>query len=204
MIISSSKPFNEILEMLMDKDAVYIIGCSVCAAKQHVGGEPEVAEMVSLLSDAGINVIGGVVAKAACSVRSCEYLQELAPNIKDATAVLVMACGSGTSNIARFVDVDVYPANNTDSLGAMTGDKVIHHLCAMCGQCTIADFGGICPTAQCPKELLNGPCGGSMDGKCEVDPKKDCAWELIYERLERIGRLDLLEEVRDAKDRLVK
>lgn len=204
MIISSSKPFSEILDMLADKDSVFIVGCSVCAAKQHVGGEPEVEEMRSNLMDAGINVIGGVVAKAACSVRSREYLEEIAPEIKDADAVLVMACGSGTSNIARFVDVDVYPANNTESLGAMAGDKVIHHLCAMCGQCTIAEFGGVCPTAQCPKELLNGPCGGSMDGKCEVDPEKDCAWELIYERLERIGRLDLLDEVRDAKDRLVK
>ncbi|MGM0771015.1 MAG: methylenetetrahydrofolate reductase C-terminal domain-containing protein [Halobacteriota archaeon] len=204
MIISSSKPFSEILDMLADKKSVFIVGCSVCAAKQHVGGEPEVEEMKSNLKDAGVNVIGGVVAKAACSVRSLEYLEELAPKIKDADAVLVMACGSGTSNIARFVDVDVYPANNTDSLGAMAGDKVIHHLCAMCGQCTIAEFGGVCPTAQCPKELLNGPCGGSMDGKCEVDPEKDCAWELIYERLERIGRLDLLDDVRDAKDRLVK
>jgi len=204
MIISSSKPFSEILDMLVDKESVFIVGCSVCAAKQHVGGEPEVEEMKSNLKDSGINVIGGVVAKAACSVRSCETLEELAPEIKDADAVLVMACGSGTSNIGRFVDVDVYPANNTDSLGAMAGDKVIHHLCAMCGQCTIAQFGGVCPTAQCPKELLNGPCGGSMDGKCEVDPEKDCAWELIYERLERIGRLDLLDEVRDAKDRLVK
>ncbi|WP_135610382.1 methylenetetrahydrofolate reductase C-terminal domain-containing protein [Methanococcoides sp. AM1] len=204
MIISSSKPFSEIFDMLADKESVFIVGCCVCAAKQHVGGEPEVVEMTSNLKDAGINVIGGIVAKAACSVRSCEALEELAPKIKDADAVLVMACGSGTSNIARFVDVDVYPANNTDSLGAMAGDKVIHHLCAMCGQCTIAQFGGVCPTAQCPKELLNGPCGGSMDGKCEVDPEKDCAWELIYERLERIGRLDLLDEVRDAKDRLVK
>ncbi|MGM0771012.1 MAG: methylenetetrahydrofolate reductase C-terminal domain-containing protein [Halobacteriota archaeon] len=204
MIISSSKPFSEILDMLADKESVFIVGCSVCAAKQHVGGEPEVAEMRSNLKDAGINVIGGVVAKAACSVRSCEALEELAPGIKDADAVLVMACGSGTSNIARFVDVDVYPANNTQSLGAMEGDRIIHHLCAMCGQCTIAEFGGVCPTAQCPKELLNGPCGGSMDGKCEVDPEKDCAWELIYERLERIGRLDLLDEVRDAKDKLVK
>ncbi|WP_440953025.1 methylenetetrahydrofolate reductase C-terminal domain-containing protein [Methanococcoides sp. FTZ1] len=204
MIISSSKPFSEILDMLADKESVFIVGCSVCAAKQHVGGEPEVEEMTSNLKDAGINVIGGVVAKAACSVRSCEALEELAPEIKDADAVLVMACGSGTSNIARFVDVDVYPANNTQSLGAMSGDRIIHHLCAMCGQCTIAEFGGVCPTAQCPKELLNGPCGGSMDGKCEVDPEKDCAWELIYERLERIGRLDLLDEVRDAKDRLVK
>ncbi|WP_135606791.1 methylenetetrahydrofolate reductase C-terminal domain-containing protein [Methanococcoides sp. NM1] len=204
MIISSSKPFSEILGMLMDKESVFIIGCSVCAAKQHVGGEPEVEEMSSNLKEAGVNVIGGIVAKAACSVRSREYLEELAPDIKDADAVLVMACGSGTSNIARFVDVDVYPANNTDSLGAMAGDRIIHHLCAMCGQCTIAEFGGVCPTAQCPKELLNGPCGGSMDGKCEVDPEKDCAWELIYERLERIGRLDLLDAVRDAKDRLVK
>ena len=103
MIISSAKPFNEVLDMLSDKESVYIIGCSVCAAKQHVGGEPDVIAMAEKLGDAGVNVIGWSVAKAACSVRSCDYLLEVAPGIMDADAVLVMACGSGTSNIARFV-----------------------------------------------------------------------------------------------------
>ncbi|HML25340.1 MAG TPA: methylenetetrahydrofolate reductase C-terminal domain-containing protein, partial [Methanomethylovorans sp.] len=89
----------------------------------------------------------------------------------------------------------VYPSNNTDSLGGRSGELVLPQLCEMCGACNIQEFGGICPKANCPKGLLNGPCGGSISGKCEVDPEKDCAWELIYRQLEKIGRLELLEKV---------
>jgi hypothetical protein len=93
--------------------------------------------------------------------------------------------------------VPVYPSNNTNSLGGRSQGEVIPELCAMCGNCTVYYFGGICPKGQCPKQLINGPCGGSKDGKCEVDQDKDCVWELIYLRLERIGRLDLLDIIWD-------
>jgi hypothetical protein len=93
------------------------------------------------------------------------------------------------------VDVPVYPSNNTESLGGRSHGKVLDELCALCGACNVYDFGGICPKSQCPKQLLNGPCGGSMEGKCEVDPEKDCVWALIFTRLEKIDRLDLLEKV---------
>ncbi len=199
MIISSSKPFSEILDMLEGKKNVFIAGCNVCAAKLHVGGEEEVNEMAFRLEEAGFNITGSIVAKAACSVRGKEFL-ETAAEIKDADAVLVMACGSGTSNIARFVDIEVYPANNTDSLGAMEKGEVLNNLCVMCGDCTVREFGGICPQARCPKQLLNGPCGGSIEGKCEVDPEKDCVWELIYTRMETLGKTDMLKNVRGPKD----
>lgn len=195
MIISSSKPFDEILAALEGIDNIFVIGCNVCAARLHVGGEPEVLVMCEKLKEAGKRVVGWVLPTAACSIRSYETLVEKDPNIQTADAILVMACGSGTSVVSRLADVPVYPSNNTDSLGGRSGEQVLPQLCQMCGACNIQEFGGICPKANCPKGLLNGPCGGSMFGKCEVDPEKECAWELIYRQLEKTGRLELLEKV---------
>ncbi|HJH31264.1 MAG TPA: hypothetical protein C5S50_03545 [Methanosarcinaceae archaeon] len=201
MIISSAKPFEEILASLECENDIFIIGCNVCAAKLHIGGEPEVLIMCKRLGDAGKNVVGWTLPTAACSVRSWEALVEKNETIKDAHAILVMACGSGTSVVASVAgDVPVYSSNDTSSLGGLSQGAVLHDQCAMCGKCTIADFGGVCPTAQCAKGLLNGPCGGSMDGKCEVDREMDCAWELIYRRLKGIGRLDLLDRVHEPKE----
>lgn len=195
MIISSAKPFEEILVLLKDEDDIFIIGCGACAAKLHVGGEPEVMDMRRLLEDAGKHVVGWCMPSAACSVVSFDSLMEKNPSIKEAGCILVMACGSGVSIVSKVVEVPVYPSNNTQSLGGRSQGEVIPELCAMCGDCKVYYFGGICPKGQCPKQLLNGPCGGSIEGKCEVDPEKDCVWELIYERLEKIGRLDLLEKI---------
>ena len=203
MIISSSKPFEEILASLEDEDDVFVIGCNVCAAKLKIGGEPEVLAMCERLRVAGKNVIGWILPTAACSVHSWEALVEKNAAIEDAHVIIAMGCGSGTSVISSIVDVPVYSSNNATSLGGLSHGVVIHDQCAMCGKCIIADFGGVCPTAQCAKGLLNGPCGGSMDGKCEVDREKDCAWELIYKRLKLIGRLDLLDVVHEPKEHLV-
>lgn len=195
MIISSSKPFDEILAALEGIDNIFVIGCNVCAAKLHVGGEPEVLAMCEKLKEAGKHVVGWVLPTAACSIRSYETLVEKDPDIQKADAILVMACGSGTSVVSRLADVPVYPSNDTDSLGGRSGEQILPQLCEMCGACNIQEFGGICPKANCPKGLLNGPCGGSMLGKCEVNPEKDCTWELIYRQLEKIGRLELLKKV---------
>lgn len=195
MIISFSKPFDEILAALEDVDNIFVIGCNVCAARLHVGGEPEVLAMCEKLKEAGKHVVGWVLPTAACSIRSYETLVEKDPDIQKADAILVMACGSGTSVVSRLADVPVYPSNDTDSLGGRSGEQVLLQLCEMCGACNIQEFGGICPKANCPKGLLNGPCGGSMSGKCEVNPEKECTWELIYRQLEKTGRLELLEKI---------
>ncbi|MGP8338014.1 MAG: methylenetetrahydrofolate reductase C-terminal domain-containing protein [Methanosarcinaceae archaeon] len=200
MIISSAKPFEDILASLEHENDVFVIGCNVCAAKLHLGGEPEVLAMCECLRAAGKNVVGWILPTAACSVRSWESLVEKNESIKDAHAILVMGCGSGTSVVASIVDVPVYSSNNTTSLGGLSHGVILHEQCAMCGDCTSADFGGVCPNTQCAKGMLNGPCGGSINGKCEVDREKDCAWELIYRRLNTIGRLDLLNRVHEPKD----
>jgi len=195
MIISSGKSFEEIMELLKDEDDIFIVGCNACAAKLHLGGEEDVLQMCKQLEDVGKHVVGWVLPSAACSVASYDSLVDKNPDIKDAKAILVMGCGSGVSVVSGVVDVPVYPSNNTESLGGRSHGKVLGELCALCGSCAVHEFGGICPKGQCPKQLLNGPCGGSMKGKCEVDPEKDCVWALIYSRLEMIGRLDLLEKV---------
>lgn len=200
MIISSPKPFEEILSMLDDAGKIFVIGCGVCATKLHVGGEVEVEEMCFKLAEAGKDVIGGTVTKAACNVKSLDVLLELDPRIAEADSLIIMSCGSGLSIIASIVNIPVHPATNTKSLGGISCGEVKKELCVMCGSCIADYFGGICPTARCPKGLLNGPCGGAMGGKCEVDPEKDCVWELIYLRLKNIGRLDLLEKMFEPKE----
>lgn len=204
MIISSAKPLEEILSLLEDQDNIFVIGCNTCAAKLHLGGEEEVIEMCNFLKGSGKKVVGWTLPTAACSIRSREHLVEKNPAIEDAGAILVMGCGSGASIVAKVIEKPVYTSNNTDSLGGFSKGDVLYGLCAMCGNCKISDFGGICPTARCPKGLLNGPCGGSMDGRCEINPQKECAWELIYHRLEEIGRLDLLDVIWDPKDHVEK
>lgn len=195
MIISSAKPFDEILSILEVTDNIFVIGCGVCATKLHIGGETEVIAMCNKLSNAGKNVIGCIVPTAACSVKSYSALIEKNPEIQKADAILVMACGAGTAVISKYVNVPVYPSNNTNSLGGRSEEYVIVQLCEMCGDCNIQEFGGICPKANCPKGLLNGPCGGSMMNKCEVNLEKECAWKLIYDQLEKTHKLKLLHQI---------
>ncbi|MDD4750122.1 MAG: methylenetetrahydrofolate reductase C-terminal domain-containing protein, partial [Methanosarcinaceae archaeon] len=169
MIITSAKPFEEVLALLKDEDDIFIVGCNVCAAKLKTGGEPEVLCMEARLKASGKRVVGWALPTAACSVRSYESLVEKNAAIKNAHCVLVMGCGSGISTVAKLVNLPVYGSNNTLSLGGKSEGQLLSELCVLCGTCTIWEFGGICPKARCPKGLLNGPCGGAVDGKCEVD-----------------------------------
>lgn len=195
MIITSAKPLEEILSLLKDEDNIFIIGCNVCAAKLKTGGEPEVLEMCRQLENKGKHIVGWALPTAACSVRSFDSLVQKNEKILDARCILVMGCGSGVSIVSSVTEVPVFGSNNTLSLGGSSKEKLLLDQCIMCGNCTIGEFGGICPKAQCPKGLLNGPCGGAIDGMCEVNRDNDCVWALIYERLKKIKRLDLLYTV---------
>jgi hypothetical protein len=204
MIITSAKPIEEILSLLKDEDNIFVIGCNVCAAKLKTGGEPEVIEMCRQLEESGKHVVGWALPTAACSVRSSESLAEKNEKIYDASCILVMGCGSGVSSVADVVEVPVYGSNDTLSLGGSSGGRLLSNQCIMCGNCTISEFGGLCPKAQCPKGLLNGPCGGAVDGICEVNRENKCVWNLIYERLKKIKRLDLLYIVHDPQEHCIK
>jgi len=123
----------------------------------------------------------------------------LNPDIEKAEALLVMSCGGGVSIISSVSELAVYPALDTESLGGVCRDTVVMDQCGMCGECDIQLFGGICPIGQCPKGMLNGPCGGALDGKCEVDERK-CVWDKIYERQKSLGRLEDLKNIHGPKD----
>ncbi len=156
MIISVQKGFDEVLRNLKEEN-IFIIGCGKCASKLHVGGEPEVIEMKKRLARAGKKITGWTVLSTACIINSWEDVLDQNPGIKKAEALLVMSCGGGVSVISGFAGLHVYPALDTQSLGGICKDEIIREECRMCGECIVWMYGGICPLAQCPKGLLNGP-----------------------------------------------
>lgn len=198
MIISRQKEFDELLQNLKGQD-IFIIGCGKCATKIHVGGEPEVLEMKKRLAASGKNITGWTVLSSTCNVGSWEEVLAQNPGIGRSDALLVMSCAGGVSVISSLSEIPVYPALDTESLGGMCRDEIRKEQCCMCGECTIWMFGGICPVAQCPKGLLNGPCGGAVDGKCEVDERR-CIWDGIYEKLKTLGELENLKILHKPKD----
>lgn len=195
--ITEQKPMEEI-ERFLEKDKnVYIIGCGTCATLCHTGGKSEVLKMKEELEKIGKNVVGWIVIPTACDDLTGDALRENASTIQKADAILVMSCAFGVQTVASFADGRnwvVYPALNTLFIGKESGEVgVFSEICRQCGDCLLAFTGGICPVTMCAKGLLNGPCGGTNKGKCEEDPQKDCAWTLIYRRLEKLGKLDLMK-----------
>ncbi len=197
MIIGEQKKLEEIASMLEVQGKVLIAGCRSCVSICHAGGEKEVAvlaESLRLLSD--LKDKGWEIEEVTVE-RQCEreWVAELGPRIQDRSCVLSLACGVGAQTIqAIFPTIRVLPGLNTSNMGAPEEPGVFVERCGGCGDCVLHLTGGICPIARCAKSLLNGPCGGSQGGKCEVSPETPCAWEEIYHSLERLGRLDLLEE----------
>jgi len=198
--ITKQKPFEEIIKSLGKAKKVYIIGCGTCATICHTGGKTEVVEMKEKLEAAGKKVTGWMVVPTACDELTRDALEEQAAEIKKADAVLVMSCAFGVQTVAMFSDKAVYPALNTLFVGKEEAPGQFIEVCMQCGNCVLASTAGICPLVRCAKSLLNGPCGGSVGGKCEVSPDIPCAWQLIYDRLEALGQLDKLEEIEPLRD----
>jgi hypothetical protein len=145
----------------------------------------------------------GLEVLEATAERQCEreFVDELSEQVSKVDAVLSLACGVGVQLMAEmFPKTPVYPALNTKFIGVPEREGLWNEWCAACGDCMLAYTGGICPVVRCAKGLLNGPCGGTNNGKCEVDPEKDCAWTLIYRRLEAQGRLDLMRKYYPPKN----
>jgi Methylene-tetrahydrofolate reductase C terminal len=198
MIISRQKEFKDILKTVEQRN-IFIIGCGKCAAKQHLGGEPEVLEMKKKLGRSGKNVVGCTVLSSACNIASWDDVLTQNPDIKKAEALLVMSCGGGVSIISSVAEKAVYPALDTESLGGVCRDEIVLDQCGMCGECDIWLFGGLCPVGRCPKSMRNGPCGGAVDGKCEVDERK-CVWDEIHIKLKSLRRLEVLNAIHHPKD----
>ncbi len=203
MIITEKKNVQELLDNVKDYKKFFLLGCSECATLCGTGGEPELKAMKELLESEGKEVKGTFVAKTGCQVLGTKVeLKGFKEDLSDVECVIVMSCGAGTqSAVELFPQKAVYPSNNSLFLGNMTRLQMFDERCSLCGECILDKTGGICPITACPKGILNGPCGGTSDGNCEVSPDIKCAWVRIYERMKNIDRLDTLKKnVLDAKD----
>ena len=198
MIIAKRKPFQEIKESLKGHESVLIVGCGTCVAVCLAGGEKEVGLLASQLAiasqvDGRPLRIGEITVERQCDK---EFLEELRAKVVDYDAVLSLACGVGVQFLSdMYEDRVVLPGVDTSFIGANDEVGFWTERCRMCNQCYLATTGAVCPVTMCPKSLLNGPCSGTRDGMCEVDPEKPCAWALIYERLEKTDRLDQIREI---------
>ena len=199
MIITKQKPFEEIEEMTKPFGKLFVVGCGTCSTSCQTGGEEQVAEMAEKLGD---KVIGSAMVEEPCDLRiDRRDLKEHRDVIKEADAILVMSCGVGVQTVGEYSGKIVLPASDTVFIGETERIGKFYDRCKACGECILDETGGICPITRCPKSLLNGPCGGQVEGKCEVgEYKDDCAWVLIWERLKEQDRLDLFMKFRPPRD----
>jgi ferredoxin len=203
MIIAEQKSLQEMQTLIGSAEHVLVVGCGTCVTVCFAGGAREAAIVAASLRMA-TRLKGNPVSIQEVTVqRQCEweYLDPIAEQVKAAQVVLSLGCGIGVQAIAEhFPDSWVVPGLNTSFLGLPAEQGVWTERCAACGDCILGLTGGICPIARCSKSLLNGPCGGSENGHCEINPEIDCAWQLIYDRLSQEGRLDALLEIQPPKN----
>ena len=203
MIVAKQKPLAEIKEMLRPYRKVLILGCGTCVKTCFAGGEDEVATLASALRLAYRQEGKTIETEELTVERQCEdaFIQEAAEAVSRNEAVLSLACGAGVQAVARrFGKAVLLPGVNTTFMGVLEKPGLFTEECSGCGDCELDTFGGICPVTRCSKRLMNGPCGGSKNGKCEVSPDIDCAWQLIIDRLSALGQLDNLKRYIPAKD----
>ena len=200
------KPLGEILEFLKEGEKVFVVGCGNCAEKCRSGGEKEAKEMKVRLESEGIKVTGYAATASGsslCKLSAAKKMlnEEHKDETEAADSFLILACGQGIHTVMDATDGgDVHPGCDTIFGGETVRDDFITEYCSLCGDCIVEYTGGLCPVTLCSKRLLNGPCGGAKDGKCEVDRDQDCGWQLIYERLKDLGRLDLMGQYRGPKN----
>lgn len=198
--ITRPKPEEEIERLLDGFGRVFIIGCGTCVTLTQTGGEPEVKAMRKNLSQKGKLITGDVVLPVACDNLTSEALKEYGKQIDQADLLLIMTCAFGIQTVARHVKKMVVPALDTLFIGKETSVGLFDEICTQCGTCIIGETGGICPVTSCHKGLVNGPCGGTNNGKCEINSNKDCAWTLIYNRLKELGRLDSMRTLQKPRN----
>jgi ferredoxin len=198
--ITRQKPEEEIERLLDGFGRVFIIGCGTCVTLTRTGGEPEVRKMREKLGKAGKMITGGMVLPVACDNLTGEALKEYGKQMDQADLLLIMTCAFGVQTVARHSKKMVVPALDTLFVGKETSVGLFDEICTQCGTCIIGETGGICPVTSCHKGLVNGPCGGTNDGKCEIDANKDCAWTLIYNRLKELDHLDSMRTLQKPRN----
>jgi ferredoxin len=203
VIIAEQKKLDEIRSLVGEAEKVLVVGCGTCVTVCFAGGAREAAitatslRMASKLNGAE-QAVSDVTVQRQCE---WEYLDTIADEVAAVDVVVSLGCGIGVQAMTEnFPDAWVVPGLNTSFLGLPTEQGVWAERCAACGDCVLGLTGGICPIARCSKSLLNGPCGGSEAGHCEINPEVDCAWQLIYDRLSSKGKLHLLMDLQPPKN----
>jgi ferredoxin len=203
MIVGKLKPLNEIISSIAPYRKVMVLGCGTCVTVCLTGGDKEARALARELAnpnhykgpepDFEVDTI-----ERQCERDMVKAFLEMPP---DCDAILSLACGAGVQTLSGlYSSLPIIPALNTSFLGALDEPGIWKEKCHGCGDCVLAFTGGICPVARCAKRLFNGPCGGSSEGKCEIDPSVDCAWAQIIARLTNLHRLDLYENIIPPKD----
>lgn len=203
MIVGEQKPIKEIIKIVEPYKSLLILGCGTCVKTCFAGGEDEVVVLASVLRLAFQKTGKKIQIKEFTIERQCEneFIQEAASEVAQIDAVLSLACGAGVQAIAkRYSAVPVLPGVNTTFIGIQESRGIFTEECSGCGNCELAKFGGICPITRCAKKILNGPCGGSKNGKCEINPDTDCAWHLIIDRLTAFDLMDNLKACTPPKN----
>jgi ferredoxin len=204
MIVAERKPLAEIQQMLAGRGRVLILACGSCVTVCLTGGERQADMLASQLRLAAKkDGRESFSVDVACITRQCdrESFTDLKTNPADYDAVLSIACGVGVGFMSeQFPQAVVLPGLNTTFYGANTAPGEWKEYCHGCGDCALAWTGGICPMARCAKSLINGACGGTNDGKCEIHSDMDCGWYLIYKKLKDTGRLDELRKMRPPRN----
>ncbi|MBU4199063.1 MAG: methylenetetrahydrofolate reductase C-terminal domain-containing protein [Verrucomicrobia bacterium] len=215
MIVAEQKQIDEIKGYLAGHRRVLVLGCGTCVTVCLAGGEREVATLASVL-----RLGGGLACVPAPGVRDsgegkletlentierqcdAEFFDPIRRQAESCDAILSLACGVGVQLAARlFPNKPVYPALNTKFMGTNEAGGKWQENCLACGDCKLGVFGGVCPVTRCSKSLSNGPCGGSEEGMCEVDPERiECGWQLIYDRLKALGKLETLLAAAPPRD----
>lgn len=203
MIVADKKPIEEIIEQIKDKDRILILGCNECVTVCEAGGKKEVEVLASALRMYFANQGQEKTIDEETLERQCdtEYLEEIRDRSDQYDAVVSLACGVGVQFCAEhYPGLFMYPGVNTCFLGATEQRGLWTERCQACGQCILASTGGICPVSRCAKRVMNGPCGGSSNGMCEINKELPCAWQLIIDRLNSLGRLEEYETLSPVKD----
>ena len=205
MIVVERKPLSEIKSFVEDFSRILILGCGTCTTVCLAGGEAEVKVVASGLRISFLQDGKGVEILEDCITRQCEpeFLEAAQQKVRHGAieAVVSLGCGVGVNLMAELLEtVPVFPGVDTEFFGAAVEPGMWQEMCAGCGHCILQLTGGICPIARCSKSLLNGPCGGTKNGKCEIDEDLDCCWSLIVERMRSLGTLDRLEDIIPPND----
>jgi len=203
MIVADKKPIEEIIEEIKNHEKILILGCNECVTVCEAGGKKEVGVLASALRMYFLNQGREVKIDEKTLERQCdhEYLEEIRDVMDQYDAVVSLACGVGVQFMAeKYHTTPIYPGVNTCFLGVTEKRGLWTERCQACGECILARTGGICPVSRCAKRILNGPCGGSTNGKCEINKELDCAWQLIIDRLKALNKLDDYEKLSPLKD----